>query len=88
MNNKINVYNENGVLEEVEVIDFFELEEYNHEYVLYTKNEEVGDDVITYVSIITELGENEYRFDTITDKEEEAKVQEKIDKEIELLMSE
>ena len=37
MNNTIKVYNENNELEEVEVIDFFRLEEFDHEYVLYTK---------------------------------------------------
>ena len=86
MNNKINVYNENGKLEEVEIIDFFQLEEFDHEYALYTKNEEVGDDVITYVSIINQVSEDEYRFEAITDKEEEKKVEEQIQKEIDLLL--
>ena len=54
MNNKIKAYNENNELEEVEVVDFFNLEEYDHEYALYTKNEEVGSDVVTYVSIINQ----------------------------------
>jgi len=86
VNNKINVYNENGKLEEVEIIDFFQLEEFDHEYALYTKNEEVGDDVITYVSIINQVSEDEYRFEAITDKEEEKKVEEQIQKEIDLLL--
>lgn len=85
MDNKIKVYNENGELEEVEVIDFFQLEEYDHEYVLYTKNEEVGDDVITYVSIINQIAEDEFQFEAITDKEEEKKVEKKIEEELDLL---
>lgn len=85
MNNNINVYNENNQLEEVEVIDFFQLEEYDHEYVLYTKNEEVGDDIITYISIINQVGENEYQFEKITNPEEEKKVEELIYQEIESL---
>lgn len=86
MNNKIKIYNENNELEEVEIIDFFQLEEYDHEYVLYTKNEEVGNDVVTYVSIINQVAENEFKFEAITDKEEEKKVEEKMYEEIELLM--
>ncbi len=85
MNNNINVYNENNQLEEVEVIDFFQLEEYDHEYVLYTKNEEVGDDIITYISIINQVGENEYQFEKITNPEEQKKVEELIYQEIESL---
>ena len=86
MNNKIKAYNENNELEEVEVVDFFNLEEYDHEYALYTKNEEVGSDVVTYVSIINQIGQDEYQFEEITDPEELKKVEEKIQKEIDLLM--
>ena len=88
MENKLRVYNENNELEEVEVIDFFQLEEYDHEYILYTKNEEVGDEIVTYVSIINQVGEDEYQFEAITDKEEEKKVEEKIHEEMDLLMQE
>lgn len=86
MNNKIKVYNENNELEEVEVIDFFQLEEYDHEYVLYTKNEVVGENVVTYISIINELGNGEYQFEEITDEEELRKVNEKVDEEIDSLL--
>ena len=86
MNNKIKVYNENNELEEVEVIDFFQLEEYDHEYVLYTKNEVVGENVVTYVSIINELGQDEFQLEEITDEEELRKVNEKIDEEIDSLL--
>ena len=88
MDNKIMVTNENNVLEEVEIIDFFQLEEFDHEYVLYTKNEEVGDDVITYVSIINELGPDEFQFEEIIDPIELQKVEEEIEKEIRLLTEE
>lgn len=88
MDNKITVYNENNELEEVEVIDFFQLDEFNHEYVLYTKNEIQGDNVITYVSILHEISENEYQFEKITDPEEEKKVDEEIQNEIDLLINE
>ena len=88
MHNKIKVYNENGILEEVEVIDFFQLEEYDHEYVLYTKNEEVDNNIVIYVSIVNQISNDEYQFEAITDPEEERKVDEKIDKEIDLLTNE
>ena len=88
MDNKIMVTNENNVLEEVEIIDFFQLEEFDHEYVLYTKNEEVGEDVITYVSISNELGPDEFQFEEITDPIELQKVEEEIEKEIKLLTEE
>ena len=55
MDNKIMVTNENNVLEEVEIIDFFQLEEYDHEYVLYTKNEEVDNNIVIYVSIVNQI---------------------------------
>ena len=86
MDNKINIINENNEIEEVEVIDFFQLDEYNHEYALYTKNEEVGYNVVTYVSIINQVGDNEYQFEEITDEEEQKKVEKKIEEEIELLI--
>jgi len=88
MNNVIKVINENNVLEEVEIIDFFQLDEYDHEYVLYTKNEEVGDDIITYISIIHEISQDEYQFEEITNPEELKKVEEEIEKEIKLLTEE
>ncbi len=86
MNNKIKVLNENGELEEVEVIDFFRLDEFDHEYVLYTKNEESGNDIITYVSIINEVADGEFQFEGITNKDEEAKVEKKMQEEIDSLL--
>ena len=86
MENKLKIVNENNEVEEVEVIDFFQLEEYDHEYVLYTKNEVVGENVVTYISIINELGNGEYQFEEITDEEELRKVNEKVDEEIDSLL--
>lgn len=88
MNNVIKVTNENNILAEVEIIDFFQLDEYDHEYVLYTKNEEDGDDIITYISIIHEISQGEYQFEEITNPEELKKVEEEIEKEIKLLTEE
>lgn len=87
MSNRIKVYNESGELEEVEVLDFFQLEEYNHEYVLYTKNEEEGDNIVTYVSIVHQISGDEYRFEAITNEEELKRVEEKSEEELDLLMN-
>ena len=87
MDNILKVYNENNELEEVEVLDFYQLEDYNHEYVLYTKNETDGDTVTTYVSIIKQIAENQYQFEAITEEEEAQAVNEMINKEIEELMN-
>ncbi len=88
MNSKLQVMDENNEMVEVQVIDFFQLEEYDHEYVLYTKGEKEGNDVITYVSIINEISDDEIQLEAITDKEEEKKVDEKIDQELNLLSEE
>lgn len=88
MNNKLTVYDENGLLEEVEVLDFFQVDGYDHEYILYTKNEEADkDNIITYVSILRQVSEDEFHFEKITDPEEEKKVDEEIQKELESLSS-
>jgi hypothetical protein len=88
MDNKLMVYNENNELEEIEILDFLQLEEYDHEYAFYTKNEEVGDDVVTYISIIVEVEEGKYRFEKITDEEELRKVELKLKEDLELLSEE
>ena len=87
MSNRIKVYNESGEMEEVEVLDFFQLEEYNHEYVLYTRNEEEGDNIVTYVSIMQQLSNDEFRFEEITNEEELKKVEKKVEEELDLLMN-
>ena len=86
MNNKILITNENNILEEIEIIDFFELEEFKHEYILYTYNEEIDNELISYVSIINEVDSNEYELEEITNPYEFEKVQEEISKEIENLL--
>lgn len=88
MNSKLQVIDENNEMVEIQVIDFFQLEEYDHEYVLYTKGEKEGNDVITYVSIINEISDDEIQLEAITDKEEEKKVDEKINQELDLLSGE
>ena len=88
METKLKVMDENNEMVEIQVIDFFQLEEYNHEYVLYTKGEKNGDDIITYVSIIHEISDDEIQLEAITNKEEEKKVDEKISQELELLAGE
>jgi len=88
METKLQVMDENNEMVEIQVIDFFQLEEYNHEYVLYTKGEKNGDDIITYVSIIHEISDDEIQLEAITNKEEEKKVDEKISQELELLAGE
>ena len=85
MNNKILITNENNILEEIEIIDFFELKEFKHEYILYTYNEEIDNELISYVSIINEVDSNEYELEEITNPYEFEKVQELIRKEIENL---
>ena len=70
MSSKLKVLNENNEMEEIQVIDFFQLEEYDHEYVLYTKGETEGSDIVSYVSIIHEVSDDEIQLEAITDEEE------------------
>ena len=86
MNNRIQVYNENNDLEEIEVLDFYQLDEYQHEYILYTKNEEEDGNVITYLSILQSSGENDFQLLEIQDDEEFQRVQEVIEKDMDDMM--
>lgn len=53
MENVINVFDENGVEHQIEVLDIFNVEGYDNEYVLYTNNKEIdNDNVEAYVSIL------------------------------------
>lgn len=88
MNTKLQVMDENNEMIEIEVIDFYQLEAYDHEYVLYTLGEKDGNDIITYVSIMHEISDDEIQLEPITDKEEEKAVNEMIDQELELLSEE
>lgn len=86
MNNVLKVFDENNELIEIEVLNFYQLEEYDHEYILYTKNEEADEDnIITYVSILNQISDTEYSLERITNKEEENKIDELIEKDIEEL---
>ena len=82
MDNKLKVYNENNELEDIEIINFYQLEEYDHEYVYYTKNEEIGEDAVTYISILKQISNDEYIFESIENPEEEKKVKDLIDKDL------
>ena len=78
MDNKINVYDENGILEEIEVLDVFNIEGYDKEYILYTKNKEVDNDNIeVYVSILKEDNDS-YLLANIDDENEWNAVQQAI----------
>ena len=59
MDNKINVFDEQGNAHEVEVLDVFNVEGYDKDYILYTNNKEVDNDNIeAFVSILKEENGN------------------------------
>lgn len=59
MKDIINVMDNNGDLFEVEVLDIFNVEGFDKDYIMYTRNEEVDDENIkTYVSILKEEDDN------------------------------
>lgn len=70
MEDKITVVDENGNRFEVEVLDIFNVEGYDNDYILYTKNIEVDpDNIETYVSILKEEND-EYTLLNIEDNNE------------------
>ena len=78
MNDVINVVDEYGNAFEVEVLDIFEVDGYDHEYIMYTRNEEVDEDNIeTYVSILQSENDN-YSLVNIEDDKEWEDVQKAI----------
>lgn len=79
MDNYINVIMEDGTKYKIEVIDIFNLDEYEEkEYIIYSLGEEVNDDQEKiYVSII-ENKDDTYNLIKIEDEKEWEKVQEKI----------
>ena len=84
MNDIINVMDSNGDLFEVEVLDIFNVEGYDKDYIMYTRNEEVDDNNIkTYVSILKEENDN-YTLMNIDDDEEWNIVQQAIMEEGEI----
>ena len=77
--NVIVVTNENNETEKLYVIDFVQLPEYDREYIWYTKNEEDGNDVITYYGILNEIDSGQYQIEEIKDDIEANKVKEKFE---------
>lgn len=70
MEDIINVMDDNGNLFEVEVLDIFNVEGFDKDYIMYTRNEDAGDDKIkTYVSILKEENDN-YSLINIDDEDE------------------
>ena len=79
MKEVISVLDDYGNTFEVEVLDIFEVEGYDHEYILYTRNEDYDDENIeAFVSILKNDNEN-YSLVNIEDDEEWATVQRAID---------
>ena len=79
MEDVISVVDEYGNTFEVEVLDIFEVEGYDHEYILYTRNEEYDDEnVEAFVSILKNDNEN-YSLENIEDDQEWETVQRAID---------
>lgn len=59
MENTITVVTEDGTELQAEILDIFNVEEYkDKEYILYTLNEEDGDNVKVYISILEENDED------------------------------
>ena len=78
MNDVMNVMDSNGEVFQVEVLDIFNVEGYDKDYIMYTKNEAVDDNNIkTYVSILVEENDN-YSLLNIDDDEEWARVEQAI----------
>ena len=66
----IKVFDDNGNVFEVEVLDIFEVEGYDHEYIMYTRNKEIDEDNIeAFVSILRNDNDN-YSLINIEDEEE------------------
>ena len=81
MDNKINVYDEQGNAHEVEVLDIFNVEGYDKDYILYTNEKEIDDENIeAYVSILKEDNDN-YMLLTIEDDNEWNAVHQAINEE-------
>ena len=75
MDNKINVFDEHGMAHEVEVLDVFNVDGYDNDYILFTNNKEIdNDNVEAYVSILKEDNGN-YLLLTIEDENEWNRVQ-------------
>ena len=79
MDNFITVVNEDGVTSQVEVLDIFNVNGYEKDYILYTKNKEIDDNNIeVFVSILENNGDN-YSLLNIEDEKEWEDVQKAMD---------
>ena len=68
--NTLTVTDENNIPVTIEVLDIFKLDQYpDKEYIFYTKNEEEGEYLKTYVSILNEQ-EGTASLDAIEDEAE------------------
>ena len=68
--NTLTVTDENNIPVTIEVLDIFKLDQYpEKEYIFYTKNEEEGEYIKTYVSILNEQEETA-SLDAIEDEAE------------------
>ena len=82
MNNKIAVSDLNGQLTDINLLEVFEIDGYDHQYALYSKGEKMPDNPNKekgYVSIINQH-EQGYTFDNIEDDKEWEDVQAAITK--------
>lgn len=79
MNNIIEVIGEDGLKFEVEVLDIFSVKGYdNKDYILYTRNKEIDNNIEVYISILKKNG-NEYQLLNIENEEEWKAVQMAVD---------
>ena len=80
MDYNITITNEDGTIEDVEVLDIFSVNGYDSkEYILYTKNKEIDNDNIeVFVSILKQQGDN-FSLENIEDEKEWNDVQKAID---------
>ena len=70
MDNNITVVDENGNNFNIEVLDIFNVEGFDNDYVLYTRNKEIdADNIEAYVSILKNDNEN-YSLINIEDNNE------------------
>ena len=83
MEKELKITTENGEKVTINVIDIFSLDEYpNKEYIAYTKNEVIGEDIKVYISILDEH-EDSFNLLEIEDSEEWELVQEEFNNSME-----
>ena len=74
----IKVLDDKGNTYEVEVLDIFEVEGYDHEYIMYTRNEKVDDNNFEAFVSILRNDNDKYSLINIEDEEEWNVVQQAI----------